>query len=377
MHPKSEAELADVLASGGGLFCVQGGGTRTIGRAQGEVLHTSGLTGITLYEPAALTLVVKAGEPLAQINALLAGERQRLGFEPPDLRALLGRTGKSTIGGVVAANASGPRRVQGTACRDALLGVRFVDGRGDAISSGGRVMKNVTGYDLVKLIAGSFGTLGVLSEVSLKLQSLPEAETTLVIEGLNDAAGLDALRAALGSPYDISGAARAGGRSYIRIEGMVGSVAYRAAQVQAKLLTQLQKTQQIGCDVTQVNGAASAAHWHGLRDVTHLAAHTNNLWRLSVLPSDAASTVSALMMELGGDDQKDVVYDWAGGLVWLALPEGADSAVRAQINGKGAAIKLRGADAAAFAPQTREVATLTDALRAQFDPRHRFFQGYL
>jgi glycolate oxidase FAD binding subunit len=193
----------------------------------GDVLDTTGLRGVELYEPGALTLVVRAGTGLAEVQALLAGERQRLSFEVPDLRAILGREGNSTIGGVVAANASGPRRVQSGACRDSLLGVRFVDGAGTVVKNGGRVMKNVTGYDLVKLMAGSQGRLGVLTEVSLRVQALPEAETTLFGPRTAEA-GLAALRGALGSPFDISGAAFAQGQALIRVEGMVGSVAYRA-----------------------------------------------------------------------------------------------------------------------------------------------------
>ena len=182
MRPASEAELAELVAGSKGPLVVRGGGTRTLGHAVGEVLETGGLSGVELYEPGALTLVARAGTPLAQVDAVLAAERQRLSFDPPDLRALLGRNGVSTLGGVVAANASGPRRVQSGAARDALLGVRFVDGSGTVIKNGGRVMKNVTGYDLVKLLAGSRGTLGVLTEVSFKVQAMPEAEATLVIE---------------------------------------------------------------------------------------------------------------------------------------------------------------------------------------------------
>ncbi len=174
---------------------------------------------------------MRAGTALAEVERVLAGERQRLAFEPPDLRGLLGREGVSTIGGVAAANAGGPRRVQAGAARDAMLGVRFVTGAGEVVKNGGRVMKNVTGYDLVKLMAGSAGRLGVLSEVSLKVQAVPEAEATLVGEGMGDEAGLAALRAALGSPFDVSGAARAEGRSLIRVEGMTGSVAYRAGRL--------------------------------------------------------------------------------------------------------------------------------------------------
>ncbi len=173
MRPLGEAELAEMVAGARGPLLVRGGGTRAVGLAAGEVLETGGLSGVELYEPGALTLVVRAGTPLAEVERVLAGERQRLAFEPPDLRRLLGREGVSTIGGVVAANASGPRRVQVGACRDAALGVRFVDGRGAVVKNGGRVMKNVTGYDLVKLMAGSQGVLGVLTEVAFKVQAMP------------------------------------------------------------------------------------------------------------------------------------------------------------------------------------------------------------
>jgi glycolate oxidase FAD binding subunit len=365
ISPRSEGELAEAVASATAPLLVKGGGTRMIGDARGEMLDVSGLSGVTLYEPAALTLVVQAGTPLVQINTLLAGERQRLGFEPPDLRGLLGRDGVSTIGGIAASNASGPRRVQGGAARDAMLGVRFVDGRGAAISSGGRVMKNVTGYDLVKLMAGSFGTLGALTEVSLKVQSIPEAEVTLVVDGLDDAAGLAALRRALGSPYDTSGAARAGGRSYIRLEGMSGSVAYRAERLRAQ------------CDSALVEGADSAAIWADIRDAAPLHGHAGDIWRLSVLPTDAAEIVAAIFAAFGGDMLRDAVYDWGGGLVWLALPAGADDVISAAVDGRGAAIKLRGAGAAPFAPQSDQVSALSAALKAQFDPHGRFARGII
>ncbi len=365
ISPRSEGDLAEAVASAKTPLRPKGGGTRMIGDAQGEVLDVSGLSGVTLYEPAALTLVVQAGTPVSDINTLLAGERQRLGFEPPDLRALLGRDGVSTIGGVAAANASGPRGVQGGAARDAMLGVRFVDGRGAAISSGGRVMKNVTGYDLVKLMAGSYGSLGVLTEVSLKVQSIPEAEVTLVLDGHDVDAGLAALRRALGSPYDVSGAARAGGRSYIRIEGMEGSVAYRAERLRAQ------------CDATLVEGAQSSAIWDGIRDVAPLHGRAGDIWRLSVLPTDAAGIVEAILAAHGGDMLRDAVYDLGGASVWLALPAGADDVVRTALNGRGAAIKLRGTGAAPFAPQSGAVTALSSALKAQFDPLGRFAQGII
>ena len=352
MRPESETDLAQAIRDARALRVV-GGDTRTMGGQLGEVLQTSGLSGIELYEPGALTLVARTGTPLAEIEQVLAAERQRLAFEVPDLRALLRREGVSTIGGVVAANASGPRRVQVGACRDALLGVRFVDGAGNIIKNGGRVMKNVTGYDLVKLMAGSCGSLGVLTEVSFKVQAVPEAQATLVAErGL--AEGLADLRSALGSPFDISGAAWIEGRAMIRIEGMAGSVAYRAGQLRA-LLGDWHE--------------AERDDWHMLRDVTPFATKPGAVWRLSVKPSAAAGIIAALGLE--------AICDWGGGLIWLLDPE-ARADVRGAVAGLGMATLMRAAplqDVAAQHPEAAGIAALTRALRAKFDPRGVFNQG--
>jgi len=357
MRPVSEAELAEIVAAASGPLVVRGGGTRALGSVEGDVLETGGLAGVRLYEPAALTLVVGAGTTMAELDRVLAGERQRLGFEVPDLRGLLGRRGMSTIGGVVAVNASGPRRVQGGACRDALLGVRFVDGTGAVVKNGGRVMKNVTGYDLVKLMAGAHGTLGVLSEVSLKVQAVPEAEASLVIDGLEDEQGLAVLRRALGSPFDISGAARVAGRSAIRVEGMAGSVAYRMEQLRAL------------CGAGEVlEGEASATLWRDVRDVKAFAEVEGEVWRLALVPSSAAGVVAALGAQ--------AVYDWGGGLVWLLMPARQGEAVRAAVAGRGHAILMRGAGAA-FAPEGAAVAALAAGLRAKFDPRGILNRGIM
>src|SRR6056297_1270748 len=169
MSPISEYELAEALAGAHGPLRIRGGGTRTLDVDGGDTLSSGQMTGITLHEPGALTLVAKAGTPVSDIRAALRAENQRLAFEPMDHRPLLGTTGAPTIGGVVAGNVSGPRRIAVGAARDFMLGVRFVDGTGRILKNGGRVMKNVTGYDLVRLLTGSHGTLGVLSEVALKV----------------------------------------------------------------------------------------------------------------------------------------------------------------------------------------------------------------
>ena len=353
MRPVSESDLSEMIQTAQALQ-VQGGGTRRIGRAVGEVLDTNGLSGVQLYEPGALTLVARAGTPLAEIETLLISERQRLAFEVPDLRGLLGRAGASTIGGVVAANASGPRRVQVGACRDALLGVRFVDGRGDVIKNGGRVMKNVTGYDLVKLMAGSHGVLGVLTEVSFKVQAVPEAEVTLLAERTLQQ-GLADLRAALGSPFDISGAAWLQGRAMIRVEGMAGSVAYRAGKLRDLL----------GFEIAQ-------ADWQTVRDVTAFAGRAGAVWKLSVTPTKAAGVIERLGLE--------AICDWGGGLVWLLDPSGSAD-VRAAVAGCGHASLIRalpGMEAVpVFPPEAPAIAELTAGLRAKFDPRGVFNPGMM
>ncbi|WP_309664638.1 FAD-binding protein [Tabrizicola sp.] len=361
MRPGNETELAEAIRAAAGPVVVRGGGTRAIGLAPGVVLETGGLAGVELYEPGALTLVVRAGTPVAEVEAVLAGERQRLAFEVPDLRGLLGREGGSTIGGVVAANASGPRRVQVGAARDSLLGVRFIDGAGVIVKNGGRVMKNVTGYDLVKLMAGSQGTLGVLSEVSFKVQAVPEAEATLCCKGLDAAAAVAALAAAMGSPFDVSGAAwTPGGGALIRVEGLAGSVAYRAGALAERL----------GPGWERIEGAAL---WRGIRDVSAFAGVAGAVWRLSVKPSDAPGVLAAL-----GPVTRDVVMDWAGGLVWLLVDEATPAAtIRGALPG-GHATRVRGSgDGPAFPPEEPALARLSTGLRAQFDPRGILNQGMM
>ncbi len=358
MKPQTEAELAEIIAGANGPLHITGGSTRPIGRTKGAALSTAGLSGVTLYEPGALTIVAKAGTPVTTIEAELAKENQRLAFEPMDHRGLLGTTGEPTIGGVVAANVSGPRRIAVGACRDFALGVRFVDGSGTIIKNGGRVMKNVTGYDLVKLICGSYGTLGVLTEVSLKV--LPNVETTgcVLLHGLDDATAIAALSKALGSPFEATGAAHLPNGidgvsvTMIRIEGFEKSVTYRAEKLRDLLKGFGEATIRIG----------SEKDWASVRDVSALADQKGDVWRISTKPSDAA----ALTAVLGATA---VQYDWGGGLIWALMPEGAD--LRAKLGAcDGHATLIRGkADTSTFHPEPAPLAAITTGLRAKFDPR--------
>lgn len=362
----SEEELALLVREAAGPLRVRGGGTRGIAGA-GEILDVSGIAGITLYEPEALTLVAKAGTPLAEVEAALAAGGQRLAFEPADWRGLLGTSGEPTIGGMVAANVSGPRRVQAGACRDALLGVRFVDGTGAVVKNGGRVMKNVTGYDLVKLMAGSWGTLGVLTEVSLKVLPAPEAAAALVIAGLDDVQAVAAMTGALASPYDVTGAAHGPAGTLIRIEGFAGSVAYRAAELAGRL-------GRFGAVAVERDPEKVAALWRDLRDVVAFHGVAGDVWRLSVKTSDAPGLV-----ERAGARQ--ALYDWGGGLVWLLMPEGADLRAALGAFGGHATLIRAGAETRAriptFQPEVPAVAALSRGLRQRFDPRGLFNPGLM
>lgn len=368
MKPENEAALAEMVKAAQGPLRIMGGGTRDIGRSagalvDGDVLSVALMSGVSLYEPGALTLVAQAGTPVAEVKAVLAAEGQRLAFEPMDHRVLLATNGTPTIGGVVAANVSGPRRIQVGACRDSLLGVRFVDGAGRILKNGGRVMKNVTGYDLVKLMAGSWGSLGVLSEVSLKVQAIPEAEATLIGRGLDVKGAVGAMSAALGSPYDLTGAAFVSerGETMVRLEGLAGSVAYRAGRMQGEMCA--------GWDV--IEGAESAALWRDVRDVTSFAARQGAVWRISVKPSDAPVMLAAM-------GNPAAICDWGGGLIWALVPDVNDAsvdAIRTKVASLGghATLVRAGADLRArvpvFHPEPTPIASITKGLRAKFDPR--------
>ncbi len=365
----SEAQLADMIRAGG-PFVVTGGGTSRIGLAEGDRLLWTGAQ--FDYDPGALTLVVSAGMAVDAVSAQLAVEHQRLAFEPPDLGPLLERAGVRSMGGMVASNASGPRRVAVGACRDACLGVRFVNGRGEIVKNGGRVMKNVTGLDLVKLMAGSQGTLGILTEVSLKTQPIPETTATLIFEGQAEAEAVNTMSRALGTPFDITGAAhlRQGvdgtpARTLLRLEGMESAVRYRVEALHQRL-------SDLGAADVEWDQARNGEIWRAIRDVTRFVGVPGDVWRVSVTPSEAPGLVAALQPE-------DVIYDWGGGRLWLLTTAGTD--VRAKM-GKGHATLVRASDETkrtlgVFPPENRIVAQLSKGLRQKFDPEQKFNPGMM
>ncbi|MTE00719.1 FAD-binding protein [Paracoccus sp. YIM 132242] len=347
LAPTSEAEVSEILADCHARrtpLRIAGGGTRIENPFLAETLSLSRLSGVVTYSPGEMTLIARPGTPLPEVRQMLAAEGQALAFEPPDLRGVLGGNGTPTLGGVVAANASGPRRLLTGACRDHLLGVRFVDGRGRVLKNGGRVMKNVTGLDLSKLLAGSHGTLAVLTEVVLKTLPLSPARTTLVFPGVTETTALRIFTAALSTPFEVSGAAHVGGTAYLRVEGLEGQLAYRRDRLLA-LLADWQPQVMEG------------APWDAIRDVAHFAGG-GPLWRILCKPTDAPSLCQGLRA-MGGDCS----LDWGGGLIWYRGPG----------NPRGLAphatlVRRDGATGPAFPPLTGAVARLHDGLRRTFDP---------
>ena len=364
MKPDSEAALADAIKSAKGPLAIHGGGTLGLA-VEGAPLSTAGLSGISLYEPGALTLVAAAGTPISQIAKALAAEGQRLAFEPMDHRGLLGTEGEPTLGGVIAANVSGPRRIQGGAARDYALGVRFVDGAGNIIKNGGRVMKNVTGYDLVKLMCGAHGTLGVLTEVALKVLPVPETQSTLMLRGLDDARAVAAMSAALASPFEVTGAAHCakvlegGAVTLLRIEGFEASVSYRIERLKSLL-------KDVGAEMQVADAEMSSWVWESVRDVAQMADLDGDIWRVSCKASDAP----ALAARSGAAGW---YFDWGGGRIWIRTREGTD--LRASLGSyDGHATLIRAsrdtkAKLPTFQPEAHGIARLTAGLRARFDPR--------
>ncbi|MDX7952726.1 glycolate oxidase subunit GlcE [Lichenihabitans sp. Uapishka_5] len=388
LEPTSEPEVVAHVAAARQdrrTLSLRGGGTQVgLGRpvAADVILSCRALTGITLHEPAELVIAAWAGTPVAEVEAALASTGQILPFEPVDLRPLYGTAGAPTLGGVVAGNWSGPRRIQAGAARDHLIGVRFVNGRGEAIKSGGRVMKNVTGLDLVKLQCGAQGTLGVLTEVTFKVLPRPESTLTLAFAGLDDRRAVALLTAALGSPYEVSGAAHlppgvegAGARTLLRLEGFAASIAYRADQL-ATLLHRYGGP-------AMIEGDAAAALWAAVRDGRLLAEPRDRaVWRISVPPTQGPTLVDALRGRLAFAH----LYDWGGGLIWLATAVERDAGATAIRDALaligGHATLLRAPDAVrtrvpVFQPLAAPLAAVVARVKASLDPDLILNRGFM
>ncbi len=384
--PDTEAGIADVVRGArerGEPLLVRGLGSK-LGmlrpvQAAGS-LSTRNHAGIGLYAPNELILTAKAGTPLSEVEAALAEGGQHLIAEPPDLGGLLSPDGEAlpqSLGGVVATNLSGPRRVAWGAVRDHVMGVRVVNGAGEVTRSGGRVLKNVTGLDLCKLLAGSHGTLGVITEVTMKVLPRPERTGSVVLAGLDARAGVAALSAGLGSPYAVSGAAwlpadaaaRVGGLpagplAILRIEDVAHSTEYRLGRLAGEMA-------RFGA-VLRLEHEASLAAWAAIRDARPLRADAGDaVWRVSVRPSRGPGVLDAA--EAAG---LRGFLDWGGGLVWLAGPasEAAHGAVsRAALASGGTWAVLRAPDGlraaiAVVPPEAAGLAAITRRVKAAMDP---------
>lgn len=389
LKPATADEVRDCVAwavSAREPLEVVGLGTkRAIGRPvqSGHTLDLSGLDGIVAYEPEELVLTVRAGTPLATIEAALAEGGQELAFEPIDYSVLLGTgAGPGTVGGMLAANLAGPRRIKAGAARDHILGLHAVSGRGETFKAGGRVVKNVTGYDLARGLAGSWGTLAVSTELTFKVLPRGETAATLCIAGLDDAAAVRAMAAALGSSCDVSGAAHlpagvsgppgdgnAAGApvTALRLEGFAPSVRARTEALRA-LLGGLGPLETLDPDRSQ-------AFWRDVRDCRPFAdGSAQAVWRVSVAPTAGAAVVAAL----SAIRPLRAFYDWGGGLVWIETAAEGDAGaaeLRRTIaaNGGGHATLVRAGAALrssvpVFEPEEAGLAALSRRLKAQFDP---------
>ena len=371
------------VSDGKALDVVGQGSKRAIGRpSQTDLtLDVSSLTGVTLYEPEELVLSAKAGTPIAEIEALVDKHGQQLAFEPADYGPLFGQAaGQGTIGGVVAANLSGPRRIKAGAARDHVLGASAVTGRAETIKTGGRVVKNVTGYDLCKVLSGSWGTLAVMTDITIKVLPKPETEASVVVEGLSDAQACAAMTAATGSSADVSGAAhlpdhvaswfaglKAEAATVLRLEGVAPSVQHREGQLAALMKT-------FG-PVSILDAAASRAVWRDIRDVKAFAvasARHRPVWRISTAPAQAHRLVDLIT------PAAQMFYDWAGGLVWLGMPyedEPDAGSVRMAVGELGGHATLIRAPAAVraavdvFQPEPPGLRALSHRVKESFDPK--------
>ncbi|MBB3266430.1 glycolate oxidase FAD binding subunit [Azospirillum sp. OGB3] len=418
--PDSVTQAADAvrwaLSEGTPLDVAGSGSKRGLGRPiqTACTLDLSGLSGVVAYEAEELVLTARAGTPMAEILPMLAERRQQLAFEPQDLGPLLGQPeGQGTLGGVISCGLAGPRRISAGSARDHTLGIEGVNGRGDLYKGGGKVVKNVTGYDVPKLMAGSFGTLTVLTELTVKVLPAPEDVRTLLLAGREDAAAVAALTAALQSPYDVSGAAHlpaavaarshvrpvvavGGAVTLVRVEGFGPSVTARVAALKEEL----------GADAV-LDREESRAVWKEVRDVAFFCPHTPTLvcphpnppplggggdhspspasagegrgggqdtrhvWKISVQPSEGPRVAESIRWALDAE----LYFDWGGGLIWAAVAPTPDSAtaIRGALGTAGHATLVRAPEdvrsaAEVFQPLPDPVMALSRRVKESFDP---------
>lgn len=390
MRPSFDQDAALILkeasAKGVGVEIVGGGSKRGIGRpsSAAHVLSTSMMRGITLYEPNELVMSARAGTPLSDVAAQLARNNQMLAFEPAEYAGVLGTDAQNaTIGSVFAMNASGSRRISAGAARDHLLGVRGITGAGNEFKSGGRVMKNVTGYDLVKGVTGGWGTLALMTEVTFKVMPLPAATSTIVLLGLSDDIAIEVLCSAMGTPFEVSGAVhlqlplavcldhtglRSQGKAItaIRLEASsANSIVYRRDKL-AEILRPYGRIHDLDND-------NSINFWDEMRRLGFFSQTAAQVWRISAAPTDGPKVVAAL----GRYMECNAFYDWSGGLVWAEASPTADAGaadVRRVVAHYGGHATLIRADAnvragvEVFQPLEPGVLALTKRLKATFDP---------
>jgi len=379
--PENDGHVLDAMrwaVSGNAkILEVMGQGTkRGLGPAQNadNVLDLSGLSGITLYEPEELVMTARAGTPIAEVQAALDEANQMLAFEPWSPASLYGVDG-GTVGGVFASAVTGPRRPLVGSARDHMLGFHAVSGRGEIFKSGGRVVKNVTGFDLTKLMAGSMGTLAVMTDVSFKVLPKPEKSRTVLVFGATDPG--QAMRDAQNSPYEVSGVAHL--PTNVAVRSTVSYVSDAGSSVTAVRVEGPGPSVEVRCTalrellskygaVEELHTANTVSLWREIRDVSFFTSE-RQLWRLSVAPSDGPQIAAKLHGEY--------YFDWAGGLVWLAMDAQDDAnadQVRGALNGGHATLMRASEDVrarvAVFQPQADGVAQLMKRVRAGFDPHN-------